>query len=93
MLNHFDASDYMFIMAPWEPLLQTNNGLSIIKQLALIAFFILEHNIYIYIYDDGVYIYTYLYIYIVYNIYNIIYIIQKRNMLLNSPDLEFFTLI
>ena len=36
-------------MTPWESLLQSNNGSSIIKQLALIAFFILEY-IYIYIY-------------------------------------------
>ena len=35
-------------MTPWESLLQSNNGSSIIKQLALIALFILE---YIYIYD------------------------------------------
>ena len=34
-------------MTPWESLLQSNNGSSIIKQLVLIAFFILE---YIYIY-------------------------------------------
>ena len=30
-------------MAPWESLLQSNNGSSIIKQLPLIAFFILEY--------------------------------------------------
>ena len=30
-------------MTPWESLLQSNNGSSIIKQLALIAFFILEY--------------------------------------------------
>ena len=30
-------------MTPWESLLQSNNGLSIIKQLALIAFFFLEY--------------------------------------------------
>ena len=36
-------------MTHWESLLQNNNGSSIIKQLALIAFFILEY-IYIYIY-------------------------------------------
>ena len=43
MLNHFHASDYIFIMTPWESLLQNNNGSSIIKQVALIAFFILEY--------------------------------------------------
>ena len=39
-------------MTPWESL-QSNNGSLIIKQLPLIAFFILEYiyvNIYIYIY-------------------------------------------
>ena len=41
VLNHFHASDYIFIMTPWESLLQSNNGLLMIKQLALIAFFIL----------------------------------------------------
>ena len=46
-------------MTPWESLLQSNNGSSIIKQLALKAFFILEY-IYIYIYN---YIYIYIYIY------------------------------
>ena len=30
-------------MTPWESLLQSNNGSSIIKQLALIVFFILEY--------------------------------------------------
>ena len=43
MLNHSHASDYIFIMTPWESWLQSNNGSSIIKQLALIAFFILEY--------------------------------------------------
>ena len=33
------ASDYIFIMTPWESLLQSNNGSSIIKQLALRHFF------------------------------------------------------
>ena len=51
VLNHFHASDYIFIMTPWKSLLQSNNGSSIIKQLALIAFFILEY-IYIYIHTD-----------------------------------------
>ena len=36
-------------MTPWESLLQSNNESSMIKQMALIAFFILEY-IYIYIY-------------------------------------------
>ena len=45
-------------MTPWESLLQSNNGSSIIKQLALIAFFILEYYIYKYIY---IYIYIYIY--------------------------------
>ena len=49
VLNHFHAIDYIFIMTPWDSLLQSNNGSSIIRQLALIAFFILEY-IYIYIY-------------------------------------------
>ena len=43
VLNHFHASDYIFIMTPWESLLESNNGSSIIKQLALIAFFTLEY--------------------------------------------------
>ena len=43
VLNHFHASDYIFIMTPWESLLKSNNGSSIIKQLALIAFLILEY--------------------------------------------------
>ena len=50
VLNHFHASDYIFIMTPWESLLQSNNGSSIIKQLALIAFFRLISSLYIYIY-------------------------------------------
>ena len=49
VLNHFHASDYIFIMTPWETLSQSNNGSSIIKQLPLIVSFILEY-IYIYIY-------------------------------------------
>ena len=52
VLNHFHTPDYIFIMTPWESLLESNNGSSIIKQLVLIAFFIL------------VYIYIYIYIYI-----------------------------
>ena len=43
VLNHFYASDYIFIMTPRESLLQSNNGSSIIKQLALIAFFVVEY--------------------------------------------------
>ena len=39
----------IFITTPWESLLQSNNGSLINKQLALLAFFILEY-IYIYIY-------------------------------------------
>ena len=65
MLNHFHASDYIFIMTPLEFLSESNNGSLIIKQLALIALFILEYiYIHIYIY---MYMYTYnipLYIYI-----------------------------
>ena len=52
VLNYFHASNYILIMTPWESL-QSNNGSLIIKQLPLIAFFILEYiyvNIYIYIY-------------------------------------------
>ena len=30
-------------MTPWESLLKSNNGSSIIKQLALIAFFVVEY--------------------------------------------------
>ena len=55
VLNHFHASDYIFVMTPWESLLQSNNGSSIIKQLALITFFILE-------YISIIYIYIYIYI-------------------------------
>ena len=52
MLNHFHASDYIFIMTSWESLLQSNNESLIIKQLVLIAFFILDIYIYIiYIYS------------------------------------------
>ena len=36
-------------MTPWESLLQSNDGLLIIKQLALIAFFYIYMYIYIYI--------------------------------------------
>ena len=43
VLNHFHASDYVFIITPWESMLQSNNGSSIIKQLALISFLILEY--------------------------------------------------
>ena len=45
VLNHVYVLDYIFIMTPWESLLQSNNGLLIIKQLALIAFFILEYSL------------------------------------------------
>ena len=62
VLNHFHALDYILIMTPWESLLQSNNGSSIIKQLALIAFFILEYiYIYIYIYITSVNVDTYVY--------------------------------
>ena len=63
--NDFHAADYIFIMTPWESLLQSNDGSLIIKQLALIAFFILEYiciYVYIYIYLSlslSLYIYTY----------------------------------
>ena len=56
----------------WESLLQSNNELSIIRQLALIAFVILEYKykyIYIYIY---IYLYKYIYIYIYIFIYKYI---------------------
>ena len=56
VLNHFHASDYIFIMTPWESLLQSNNESSMIKQMALIAFFILEY----------IYIYICMYVYIIY---------------------------
>ena len=71
VLNDFHASDYIFIMTPWESLLQSNNGSSIIKQLVLITFFILQ---YIYIYNTHI-IYIGVHIYYIYYIcYNIIYI-------------------
>ena len=74
VLNYFHASDYIFIMAPWESLSQGNNGSSIIKQLALIAIYILEY-IYVYIYIH-IYINIYVYIYIcIYIVYVYIYII------------------
>ena len=80
VLNYFHASDYIFIMTPWESLSQGNNGSSIIKQLALIAFFILEY-IYVYIYIHiyiNIYVYIYMYIYsiciYIYNMYYILYI-------------------
>ena len=62
-------------MTHWESLLQSNNGSSIIKQLALIAFFILEYiYIYIYIYIFIIYIYIiYIYTYLSLSIYLSIY--------------------
>ena len=83
VLNYFHASDYIFIMTPWESLLQSNNGSSIIKQLALTAFFILEYiyiYIYIYIYTYYIYIYIYVYMYIFICIYNIDIYVYIYNM-------------
>ena len=73
-------------MTPWESLLQSNNGSSIIKQLALIAFFILV-CMYIYIY---IYIYIYS-TYVCICIYILtIYILANVNLLNLNNNLLFF---
>ena len=57
VLVHFYIAVYILVMKPCESFLLAKNGLSKLKQLALITFLLLEY-IYIYIH---IYIYIYMY--------------------------------